>query len=217
MRPSAGRSPTLIAHSPLVKTAFFASDPNWGRISWRRWGGPGWTRFGSGAGSDPSRRGLHRPRRGSRARLTPKNRGSGSCSGKPISRFESSSVAVRAAARIWTTDLSTSITCASTPSTGRERAPAAAPVRACGGRVHVRSPIGAVLVARRPEHVHQGGCGSFLGGKVKHGRNRSSPRCGANCAKNSGIVNCDSRRYRCCRFPGTPIPTIDAYCWMSGG
>ena len=31
MRPSASWPPTL-AHSPLVKTAFFASDPNLGRI-----------------------------------------------------------------------------------------------------------------------------------------------------------------------------------------
>ena len=30
--PSAGRSPTRSRHSPLVKTAFFASDPNLGRI-----------------------------------------------------------------------------------------------------------------------------------------------------------------------------------------
>ena len=30
--PSAARSPIAIGHSPLVKTAFFASDPNLGRI-----------------------------------------------------------------------------------------------------------------------------------------------------------------------------------------
>ena len=31
-RPNAGRWPTPSRHSPLVKTAFFASDPNLGRI-----------------------------------------------------------------------------------------------------------------------------------------------------------------------------------------
>jgi hypothetical protein len=51
-----------IAHSPLVKTAFFASDPTWAAF-WRRWAMPASTTWTRPDRSVPGRRACGRERR----------------------------------------------------------------------------------------------------------------------------------------------------------
>ena len=152
-----------IAHSPLVKTAFFASDPNWGRIL------AAVGRSGLDA-LDLERVTIHLDevcivRDGGRAPDYTEEQGQ-----RVMARPE---IAIRVelgrggAARESGPPICPSTMCASTPSTGRER-PRRAQLRACGGGHCRRSRWGGAdhpPARPRPSRWIVG----VSGGKVEHG------------------------------------------------